>query len=95
MKYKFNFIERATILFFCLTITAVAFNGCKDAFDVDLPDSNSKPDTVFPTANFSYASTLEDFKTIKFTNLSVESTTYEWDFGGGNSSNEQEKVPTR
>ena len=88
MKNKFNFIEGATKLLFCLAIIAIAFNSCKEAFDYDLPDANSKPDTILPSANFSYASTLDDFKTIKFTNLSTESTTYAWDFGGGSTSSE-------
>ena len=91
MKNKFNFIKRATKLFFCLTVAAIAFYSCQDAFDYDLPDTNSKVDTILPSANFSYASTLDDFKTIKFTNLSVESTTYAWDFGTGTSS---EQDPT-
>ncbi len=68
--------------------------SCQKAFDYELPDANSKPDTIFPSANFSYASTLEDFKTIKFSNLSFESTTYLWDFGGGNTSSEQDPTFT-
>ncbi len=88
MKNKFNNIKKATKLLFCLTILTIVSYSCKDAFEYDLPDSNSKADTILPTANFSYASTLDDFKTIKFTNLSVESTTYAWDFGGGNTSSE-------
>lgn len=85
---KNKYIQRATRLFLCLTI--ITFSNCEKAFEFELPESNSKPDTILPTANFSYASTLEDFKTIKFTNLSVESTTYAWDFGGGNTSTEQD-----
>ena len=50
---------------------ALTLNSCRDAFDFDLPDSNSIADTVLPTANFSYASALEDFRTVKFTNLSL------------------------
>jgi len=94
MKNKFPLIGRATKLFFCLAVIAIAFNSCRDAFEFELPDENSKPDTVLPTANFSYASTLEDFKTIKFNNLSFESTTYAWDFGGGNTSTEKDPTFT-
>jgi PKD repeat protein len=54
----------------------------------DLPKANSKADTVPPEANFSYASSQEDFRTIIFTNLSNEATIFAWDFGGGNTSNE-------
>ena len=91
---KNKYIKRATKLFLFLTILVFTINSCQKAFEFDLPDTNSKPDTVLPSANFSYASTLEDFKTIKFTNLSVESTTYSWDFGGGNTSSEQDPTFT-
>ncbi len=94
MKNKFNFIKRTIQLFFCLAILAVGFNSCHDAFDFELPDSNSRPDLNLPVANFSYASAAEDFKTIKFNNLSFESTTFEWDFGNGNTSTEQDPVFT-
>ncbi len=89
MKNKFNF-QRATKLFFCLAIIALAFNSCKDAFDYDLPEANSIADEILPTANFSYASSIDDFKTIKFGNLSFESITYAWDFGGLGTSTEQD-----
>lgn len=78
-------------IFICFSIVFL-FNNCEKQFEFDLPESNSIPDTIFPTANFSYASTLEDFKTIKFTNLSAESINFAWDFGGGNTS--EEKDPT-
>lgn len=89
---KNKYINVATKLFLCLLL--ITFSNCEKAFEFELPDSNSKPDTILPTANFSYASTLEDFKTIKFTNLSVESTTYSWDFGGGKTSTEQDPTFT-
>ena len=94
MKNKFDLIKRATKLFFCLTIIAIAFNSCQDAFDFDLPEANSQEDLIGPTANFSYAATLEDFKTIRFSDLSSESTTYLWDFGGGETSSEQDPIFT-
>ena len=94
MKNKFNFIKRATKLFFCLAVIALVMNSCEDSFKYDLPDTNSKADTILPGANFSYASTLEDFKTIKFTNLSIEATTYAWDFGGGGTSSEVDPTYT-
>ncbi len=89
-----NYLNTKAIrIFLCFSIIFLV-NSCDDPFGVELPDSNSIADTDFPTANFSYASTLEDFKTIKFTNLSAESTTYEWDFGGGNTSSEQDPLFT-
>jgi len=66
------------------------FFGCEKTFEYDLPDSNSKPDTVLPTADFSYIPDVDDFNTIDFTNLSFESTRYQWDFGGGNTSTERD-----
>lgn len=83
----------ATKLLLCFAF-ALIVNGCKDSFEYDLPDSNSKEDTVFPTANFSYASTIEDFRTIRFTNLSFEALTFHWDFGGGDTSTEQDPTYT-
>ena len=93
MKNKLNNIQRAAIgsLFLLATLF---FVGCEKQFEFDLPESNSIPDVDFPVANFSYASTAEDFRTIKFNNLSFESATFAWDFGGGNTSNEQDPVFT-
>lgn len=89
-KYTYR---KAMRVFLCFSIVLL-FNSCEKQFEFDLPESNSIADTIFPTANFSYASTLEDFRTIKFTNLSAESTTYAWDFGGGNTSDEKDPVFT-
>ncbi len=89
-KAKYNY-RKAMRIILCFSLVFL-FDSCEKHFEFDLPESNSIPDTIFPTANFSYASTLEDFKTIKFTNLSAESTKFAWDFGGGNTS--EEKDPT-
>ena len=93
MKNKNKLIRIAAKLFLCCALALFA-NSCKKAFEFDLPEANSKEDTVFPTANFSYAATLEDFRTIKFNNLSFESTIFSWDFGGGNTSNEKDPIFT-
>ncbi len=93
MKNIINPFRRAIKLFLCLSI-ALFVNSCESAFEYDLPESNSIPDTILPSANFTYASTLEDFRTIKFTDLSTESTTYLWDFGDGNTSTEQDPTFT-
>jgi len=93
MKNRFNFIRRATKLFLCLSL-AIFLNSCEDAFKFDLPEANSKVDTVLPSADFSYIPDGGDFTTIIFTNLSTESTTFEWDFGGGNTSTEQDPTFT-
>jgi len=93
MKNKNKFFRIAAKMFLCIAIVTFVVS-CEKAFEFDLPEANSKEDTVFPAANFSYASTLEDFKTIKFTNLSTEGTIFEWNFGGGNTSNEQDPTFT-
>lgn len=93
MKNKFNFIQRATKLFLCLSV-AMFFNSCGDAFKFDLPEAGSKIDTVLPTADFSYIPDGDDFKKVLFTNLSFESTKYQWDFGGGATSAEVDPTHT-
>ena len=91
-KNKYIYHKAVSILL-CFSILFL-INSCEDPFGFDLPESNSIPDTDFPEANFSYASTLEDFRTIKFTNLSAEAIIFEWDFGGGNTSTEKDPVYT-
>ncbi len=85
MKNNINFLRSATKVFLSLAV-ALLINSCESAFKFELPEANSKVDTVLPAANFSYAASGNDFKTIKFQNLSFEATTYLWDFGGGNTS---------
>ena len=89
---KYNIIKAMSIMLGFFLV--LSFNSCTDSYDFDLPEANSIADLEPPVANFSYASTLEDFRTIKFTNLSAESTTYVWDFGGGNSSTERDPTFT-
>lgn len=66
--------------------------GCSDAFDVDLPDSNSQVDTELPNAAFSYTQDVEEFRKYQFLNQASESTTYSWDFGTGATSEEVNPV---
>ncbi|NER15829.1 PKD domain-containing protein [Spongiivirga citrea] len=95
MRHKFNILNR-TMLFLLGLVTASIVVSCvgDELFRDELPDSNSKADTVFPEANFSYASSSEDFRMINFTNLSSEALTFAWDFGGGNTSTEQDPTFT-
>ena len=86
---KNNFKSTAILCLFALA--AIFIVGCESQFEFDLPEANSIEDTIPPTANFSTASTLDDFRTIKFTNLSFEAINYAWDFGTGTS---DEKDPT-
>lgn len=76
-------------IMYCICALIVGFlTGCEDAFEFELPEAGSKVDTVLPTADFSYVPNADDFRTVEFQNLSFESTTYLWDFGGGNTSTE-------
>lgn len=93
MKKDKYIYSKAMKIFLCFSMVLL-ISSCEDLFEFELPEANSIPDTVFPAANFSYASTLEDFKTIKFTNLSTESINFLWDFGGGNTSNAKDPIFT-
>ena len=93
MKKEKNIVRKALSVFLCFSIVLFIV-GCEDMFKFDLPEANSIPDTEFPVANFSYASALEDFKTIKFNNLSTEAINYAWDFGGGNTSTDKDPIFT-
>ena len=80
-----------------LTLVALAlcfFMSCEDAFDFELPEAGSQIDLILPTADFSYVPDPDDFTTIRFQNLSFESTNYEWNFGDGNTSFEVDPVFT-
>lgn len=87
------FLRKASGLFLCL-VMVLFLNSCEEAFKFDLPESNSKVDTVLPSADFSYIPDANDFQTIEFNNLSFESTKYEWDFGGGATSTEVDPTYT-
>ncbi|MFD2917194.1 PKD domain-containing protein [Psychroserpens luteus] len=93
MKNKINIFRRVAILSLCL-ISGIVFNSCESAYEFDLPESNSQIDTVLPTADFSYIPDANDFTTIEFTDLSFQSTTYLWDFGGGVTSSLQDPTHT-
>jgi len=95
MKHKVNIFSKTKLLLLTLVIASVVVSCVGDElFRDELPASNSKADTVFPEANFSYASSLDDFKTIKFTNLSTEGNMFAWDFGSGNTSTEKDPTFT-
>jgi len=76
---------------------AVAFWSCDptiSAYEFDLPEAGSIADATPPKALFTYsqaASSDDDaWKNISFANQSSSATTYSWDFGGGNTSDEKE-----
>jgi len=68
--------------------------GCEGLYEFELPEANSKEDTVLPSAGFTYAADPMDFTIVKFNNLSFEATTFLWDFGGGNTSTEEDPTFT-
>lgn len=84
MIHKININRKITLLLFSI-VAVSSFVSCvgDELFRDELPNANSKPDTVLPSANFSYASDQEDFRKVFFTDLSNEANTYSWDFGGG------------
>lgn len=95
MKHKVNLFIKSKLLLITLVIASIVVSCVGDELFRDaLPDTNSKEDTVFPEANFAYASSPDDFRAIKFTNLSTEAATFDWDFGDGNTSTEQDPTFT-
>ena len=93
MKKNIIFFRKATMLYLA-AFSLCFFMSCEKAFEFDLPEANSKIDTVLPKADFSYIPDANDFKTIIFSDLSFESTRYLWDFGGGVTSTEQDPTHT-
>ncbi|PWL37807.1 hypothetical protein DKG77_13615 [Flagellimonas aquimarina] len=94
MKNKIYIFRKTTLLLLSFVIASCISSCDESLFRDDLPDANSKADTIFPEANFSYAPIQDDFRTIKFTNLSAEASTFSWDFGGGNTSTEEDPLFT-
>ncbi|NKI31746.1 PKD domain-containing protein [Croceivirga thetidis] len=91
MKYIINFLRKIKPMAITMFIGAIVMSCVGDElFRDELPGANSKIDEIFPAANFSYASSSDDFRIINFTNLSSEASTYSWDFGNGNTSEEQD-----
>lgn len=95
MKNKIKFFRKSTLVLLGL-VAASFIVSCvgSDTFRDDLPDSNSKADTVFPEAAFDYTASQDDFTIINFTDLSSEASNYSWDFGGGAASTERDPSHT-
>ncbi|MCF6296898.1 MAG: PKD domain-containing protein [Flavobacteriaceae bacterium] len=79
---------------FILIFSLSSCDPSLDAYKFDLPDANSKLDETPPEANFSAAQSEVDFLLYTFANLSTSSTTYNWDFGDGNTSTEKDGTNT-
>lgn len=83
-------ISRVTLtVVFALTLIVVS---CE--FNDDLPEANSIADETPPTALFTYTAGegVDDFTEVTFANTSDNATTYNWDFGDGNTSSEIDPV---
>ncbi|MEX0273578.1 MAG: PKD domain-containing protein, partial [Flavobacteriaceae bacterium] len=95
MKHIINKFSRTKLVLVLLAVTSVAVSCVGDEiFRDELPGANSKVDEIFPEANFSYASSADDFRIINFTNLSSEASTYSWDFAGNGTSNDEDPTFT-
>lgn len=90
MKFTVKLLGKTKLLLSMMVTSCIIVSCVNDGlFRDDLPGANSKADEIFPEANFSYASSSDDFKIINFSNLSNEAATFAWDFGDGNTSTDQ------
>lgn len=95
MKHIINkFIGTKPVLLLVAVASVMVSCVGDELFRDELPAANSKVDEIFPEANFSYASSSDDFRMINFTNLSTEASSYAWDFGDGNTSTEEDPTFT-
>ncbi|BAX81594.1 PKD domain-containing protein [Labilibaculum antarcticum] len=91
MKNRLNIFKNTMKVVLCISVMFLSVS-CEETFEFDLPEAGSLEDTSLPVADFAYIPDAEDFKTVEFNNLSMESIKYLWDFGGGATS--EEKDPT-
>jgi PKD repeat protein len=88
MKYQLNIFKNVIK---ALCVSALVFTvACEDAYKFDLPETGSIVDNTLPTADFAYIPNALDYRVVEFNNLSMESTTYLWDFGEGNTSTDKD-----
>lgn len=70
-------------------LIAILISGCKK----DLPEAGSIPDKTPPSADFTFSQLSPDnYLEVTFSNTSISSTDYEWDFGDGETSTDLEPV---
>jgi len=84
MKYLKNRMSLLAVL------VLVGFTQCNEEY----PLEGSIPDKTPPSANFSHKTTTGRWDEIKFTNLSISASDFEWDFGDGTTSTEKEPTHT-
>lgn len=89
MKKLANIIfNRMSVALMSLVLIGFA-NSCDD---LELPGEGSMPDLIPPNADFVYASDPDSALLVQFTNLSTEAISFNWDFGGGNTSTDQDPL---
>lgn len=95
MKKRINIFRKTTVLLSTLIVGSLMVSCVGDElFRDDLPDTGTQVDNILPSADFSYRSDALNFKTVLFTDLSSEATDYQWDFGGGATSEERDPTYT-
>jgi len=78
------------IWFLGLLFSAAAFLvGCNNDDDDMIPQPGPNP-----VASFQFEVSMDNFLEVTFTNFSQNATSYEWDFGDGNTSTEKDPVHT-
>jgi len=83
-KRKFNVLTQALLLM--LAISVVSLSSCKKDED--------DPKPANPIASFQFAVSSTNFLEVQFTNFSQNATSYNWNFGDGNTSTETNPIHT-
>ncbi|WP_075341359.1 PKD domain-containing protein [Tenacibaculum agarivorans] len=91
MKTKDKLFKKYHFLVIFLSIALFSFSAC-ESFEFELPEEGSIEDKTPPSAEFEASQSTVDFKRYNFANLSVSATTYQWDFGDGNTSTDVDGV---
>ncbi len=86
------------ILIVSAFVIAIAFQSCEDLEQFEPIGANSIADATPPAAQFTYSQAggegEDAWKNISFANQSTSATSYSWDFGGGNTSTENDPTFT-
>ncbi len=81
-KFKVNYVAQSLLLLGFISL--VAFSACKKDKDDPKPEN--------PIASFQFAISQTNFFEVTFTNYSQNATSYNWNFGDGNTSTEVNPV---
>jgi len=84
---------KASLLLLGTIIVSISLTSCD--YEFELPEAGSIADATLPSADFSVKQgDAIAWETYTFANLSRSATTYEWDFGDGNTSTDLDGVNT-